>query len=63
MKKFNITNPKKYEVNGKEKTFYAPVGTIRITDKGTIFVEMNDNDKTFVAFEDKPKEQKQEINF
>ena len=62
MRTFDIKNPKKYQSNGEEKTFYANVGVIRINDKGTIFVEMNDKEVSYVAFEREEKKNPQVNN-
>lgn len=61
--KFNIVNPKKYTTKqGEEKTYYAPVGsmTVFIKDDGSQSRVMNlhANDKEYLLFPQKPKEQK-----
>lgn len=41
MKIYNICTPKKYEKDGEEKTTWLPVGSLRITEKGQKFIELN----------------------
>ena len=52
MKIYDILNPKKYQdKTGAEKTNWLNVGTMKVTDGGAIFIEMNDNDKSFIVKE------------
>jgi hypothetical protein len=59
VKRYNITNPKKYTSNNEEKTFWANVGTMTEFHKtdGTIsrIIEMNDSNITFSVFEAEQK--------
>jgi len=59
VKRYNITNPKKYTSNNEEKTFWANVGTMTEFHKedGTIsrIIEMNDSSLTFSVFEAEQK--------
>ena len=63
IRKFNIVNPKKYgqeDSDGKQKTFWANVGTLTEFHKedGTVnrIIEMNDSNVQFQVFENEPKE-------
>jgi len=60
VKRFNITNPKKYTSGNEEKTFWANVGTMTEFHKedGSIsrIIEMNDSNVTFSVFEQEQKD-------
>ena len=59
LRQYFINTPKKFVVNGEEKTQWLPVGSMRILDNGQIFIQMNQTpDTTFMAFEkeEKPKQ-------
>ena len=60
MKKFNIVRPRKYEVNGEEKTQWLQVGKIIQFDDGNLMLELNHTSEVYKVFEEKPKEEKQE---
>lgn len=62
MKFLNICTKKTYEQNGVEKTIWLRCGTLRQSDNGKMFIEMNNQpDTTFFVFE--PKEKEQEADF
>lgn len=61
MRKFNINSKKVYTKNGEEKTVWLPVGTLTEFDDG-FGIELNflPDTKLFV-FEQKPKDQPQDL--
>lgn len=67
MKKYNITVPKTYEKDGEEKTTWLRVGSLvqfpaKEGKDESFILELNmfPNQK-FGVFEDKPREEKQEV--
>lgn len=56
MKLYNIVRAKKYESQGQEKTIWLQVGSMRVNDKGNIFIEMNHSGQVYNVFPVKPKE-------
>jgi hypothetical protein len=57
MQFLNICTKKTYEKNGEKKTQWLQAGTLRITDDGKQFIELNHlPDTTFYVFEPKKKE-------
>ena len=57
MKYLNICTKKTYEKDGETVTKWLTCGTLRITDDGKKFIELNHMpDTTLFVFENKPKE-------
>ena len=57
MKTFNICTKRTYEKDGEKKTIWLNVGTLKETDDGKRFIELNMFPNTpFYAFAPKPKE-------
>lgn len=60
MKKFDLCSPRRYEVNGEEKTQWLNLGVV-IEKDGKLFGELKVTpvnwDGKFQLFEQKPKEQ------
>lgn len=53
----NICTKKTYEKNGETKTIWLKVGTLKITDDGKKFIELNHQpNETFYVFPPKPKD-------
>jgi hypothetical protein len=53
----NICTKKSYQSNGQEKTFWPIVGSLKTTDEGKIFIELNMFPQTaFYVFDRKEKE-------
>lgn len=51
MKKYVIKAEKTYEKNGETKRLWLPVGTLSISESGSIFVELNANPtQKYMAF-------------
>lgn len=68
-KKYNIVNPKPYgeaDQNGRQKTFWANVGTMTEFHKedGTVnrIIEMNDNNVQYQVFAVEPRENQGQAN-
>lgn len=58
MKYYNICTRKTYEQNGEQKTVWLNCGTLRESDEGKKFIEINTMpDTTFFVFEHKKKEE------
>lgn len=56
MKFMDICTKRIYEKDGKEKTIWLKAGTLRVTDAGKMFVELNHlPDVSFYVFEQKKK--------
>ena len=65
MKYFDIMTKRTYEKNGEQKNSWLKAGTLRVTDEGKQFIELNHlPDVTFFVFEPKPRDNqpKQEAN-
>ena len=57
MKYEDICTKRTFEKNGETKTIWLKCGTLRTTDDGKKFIEMNHQpDTSFFVFEQKPKE-------
>ena len=57
MKIYNICSKKTFEKNGETKTVWLNCGSMRETDDGKRFIELNIFPNTsFYVFEPKPKE-------
>ena len=55
----DIVTKRTYTQNGQERTIWLNVGTLRVTDDGKEFLELNMYPNTpFYVFEKKPKEEK-----
>ena len=60
MKIYDICTPKKYEKDGEEKTSWLQVGSLRVTEKGQKFIELNMNPNVqYMAFPRKTKEERE----
>lgn len=58
MKYLDICTKRVYQKDGKEKTVWLKAGTLRITEEGKMFVELNHlPDVAFFVFEQKKKEE------
>lgn len=56
MKYFNISTKKTFDQNGAQKTVWLSCGTMRETEDGKRFIELNMFPNTsFYVFEQKPK--------
>ena len=58
MKYYDICTKKEYEQNGEKKVVWLKCGTLKETDEGKKFIELNQApDTTFFVFEPKAKEE------
>jgi len=59
----NICTKKTYQKNGEDKSFWPIVGTLKTTDDGKTFIELNMFPNTpFYVFDCKPKEAAKPVN-
>ena len=59
MMKFDVVRPKKYEVNGEEKTAWLNVGQITKFDNEGMILELNQADTVYQIFPKKTKEERE----
>lgn len=56
---YNICTKKTYKKDGEEKVIWLNCGTLRQTDEGKLFIQMNNlPDVTYYVFEQVKKEEK-----
>jgi len=61
MKYFNICTKKEFESNGQKKKKWLNCGTMRVTDDGKQYLELNMFPNTpFYVFEQKPKDEQRD---
>jgi hypothetical protein len=59
----NICTKKTYQKNGEDKSFWPIVGTLKTTDDGKTFIELNMFPNTpFYVFDRKAKEPQKPVN-